>query len=600
MAGLFDTFTVAKRGLNVQQGAINTTSHNIANANTVGFSRQRAVATTTRPFGGMSKFDTCSVGQVGTGAEISSIERIRDSFMDYQVREQNGKLGISQVKDKSLNEVQGIFGEPSDSGIQQILGEFYDSFQELEKTPEKSAARTVALQKASTLADGLNNIYTQLENSISNDQQLLQINIKDVNSYLNQINELNKQISSVCAVGQKPNDLMDSRDNLLDQLSSKFGITIDRKDREAIDLKADGFQNSKNPINNLVNSSPTDDKYTRFSYVKSADVTKDKDGNPTGEVILKYYPLGNLQVEPKTITITGDPKKAQETADNLIQNRILIANKNGIVSDKDENEITSMTSFDDINKKVFQTYKCDPATNSVSIDANQIKGEIAGNQGVQNNVKDYMKKLDQIAAALAYSVNAIQTGSSDGTKQITDILVFTNGTDENGISAKNITLNKALLEDVSKLNCGATSEKGERAGERALAIAKLRDLKINMASIKDIDNREKFFKSDCSGISFSSAENISLQASKEGTTIDAYFRDITNTLGVNAEAAIRDVDTVGKQLQDLQMQRLSTSGVSLDEETTNLIQFQHAYQANAKVISTVDELLDVVINGLKK
>ncbi|ETJ35424.1 Flagellar hook-associated protein FlgK, partial [human gut metagenome] len=93
MAGLFDTFTVAKRGLSVQQGNINTTSHNLANSQTAGYSRQRAVVETTRPFGGMSKFDSCSVGQVGTGAEITSIQRIRDYFIDYQVRSESGTSG---------------------------------------------------------------------------------------------------------------------------------------------------------------------------------------------------------------------------------------------------------------------------------------------------------------------------------------------------------------------------------------------------------------------------------------------------------------------------------------------------------------------------
>lgn len=93
-AGLFDTFTIGKRGLNVNQSAINTTSHNIANANTQGYSRQRSVIETTRPFGGMSKFDTSGPGQVGTGAEVTTIQRIRDYFIDYQVRNENGSLGI--------------------------------------------------------------------------------------------------------------------------------------------------------------------------------------------------------------------------------------------------------------------------------------------------------------------------------------------------------------------------------------------------------------------------------------------------------------------------------------------------------------------------
>lgn len=236
MAGLFDTFTIAKRGLNVQQSAINTTSHNIANANTEGYSRQRAVAETTRPFGGTSKFDSCSVGQVGTGAEITSIQRIRDYFIDYQVRSESGTSGYYTQRNETLSKVEDVFGEPSDTGIQELINKFFTAFQEVSKSPDKSDVKTVALQNASSLADALNYTYNQLEKSCEDSQSLLQSNVVDVNSYLDQINELNKQIRRVSAVGQTPNDLMDKRDNLLDQLSYKFGIKVDRDSLDTIKL----------------------------------------------------------------------------------------------------------------------------------------------------------------------------------------------------------------------------------------------------------------------------------------------------------------------------------------------------------------------------
>ncbi len=625
MAGLFDTFNVGKRGLNVQQGAINTTSHNIANANTVGFSRQRAVATTTRPFGGMSRFDTCTVGQVGTGAEISSIERIRDSFIDFQVRHEKGKLGNYDVQDKFLYSVENIFGEPSDSGIQQLLGEFFDSFQELSKKPHDSSTKTIALQKASTLSDTLNNTYTQLDKQLSDAQNLLQVNVKDVNNYLDQINELNKQIASVCAVGQKPNDLMDARDNLLDELSYKFGITIDKKERGAIDLKLEGYQNDKNPVNNLVNSSPTDERYTRFSYVKNAEVEKNAAGNIT--VKLNYNPLGNLNAKAQTITIEcADETEAKKIAESLTQNRVLTADKDGNITIREKGaeikpptipptyKYNTKTLKDgetikqkdlDINTGILQTHKLDVDINTV--DNKHIKGDIAGNQGVQDTIKGYMADLDRIAVGLAYSVNAIQTGSKTPTDKYK--LVFTNNADvtgltgidknkklEESISAKNITVNKEVLKNVSLLNASSKDEAGEGNGDRALAIASLRTVKMNLSNSNNIKSRDDFFNN--TKVNFD--DGINMISSAEGSTINAYYKEIINTLGVNAETVNRNVSGQGKILKDLEMQRLSTSGVSLDEEMTNLIQFQHAYSANAKIISTVDELLDVVINGLKR
>lgn len=612
MAGLFDTFTIGKRGLNVNQSAINTTSHNIANANTQGYSRQRSVIETTRPFGGMSKFDTSGPGQVGTGAEVTTIQRIRDYFIDYQVRNENGKLGNYNVESNFLSEVEGVFGEPSDTGIQNLFAQFYSSFQEVAKTPEKSSARTVALQKATAIADALNHTYTQLEKKVTDAQELLQDNVKNVNSYLDQINELNKQISSVTAVGQTPNDLMDKRDNLLDKISSMFGITVERADKEAINLKAEGFQATGNVINNLVNSDPSNDKYTRLSYIKAAEVeTTGTPPVPTNKIKIEYYPLGNTSSATKTIEVTAaSAAEAKDMADSLIQNRILIGNKDGVISDASGNEITATTA-DEINKKLFKIDGVNKnGTTAVnSVDPKNIKGEIAGNQSAQDMIKSYMKDLDKIAASLAYSVNAIQTGStttgSSAANGVTYKMLFINSsastqTDE-GIGAKTITVNSDILNDVSLLNCEANSTtSGERDGKRAQAIADLLTKKFNISNIQDnvgsLD-RSTFFAQSGAALT----DGVNITQSNDGKTIDQYYKDMISKLGTQSEEATNRTDTERDSiLKDLEDQRQSVSGVSLDEEMTNLIQFQHAYQASAKVISTVDELLDVVINGLKR
>lgn len=660
MAGLFDTFTVAKRGLNVQQQAINTTSHNIANANTVGYTRQRAVAETTKPFGGMSRFDSSGVGQIGTGAEITSIQRIRDSFIDYQVRNESGKLGNYDVKSTFLSQVEDIFAEPSDTGIQKLFGEFYASFQELAKTPEKSASRTVALQKTLALTDALNHTYTQLEKKVTDAQQLLQSNVTDINSYLDQINELNKQISSVCAVGQTPNDLMDKRDNLLDEVSKMFGITVERREREAINLKAEGFQADGNTIDNLVNADPNG-TYTRFSYVKGVnDPVENPAGSGKYKVTFEYYPLGDSKKTPKTIDITGlDEVSAKSMKDSLEQNRILIADEdgdvilkgtstvggntysvemaNGVITSVQDNSTNPPTKLAksgtkwgtieesdlvdnnkiDLEKSIFKIYEYDNTVNSV--DPKNIKGEVAGNQSVQDMVIGYMKDLDRISASLAYSVNAIVTGNTttgglSGSDGQPYEMLFVNSDDittDSGISAKTITVNKSILEDTSKLNCKSKYTDGERNGDRAQAIADLISTKINMSNIANENDpasigiseltRANFFASGVSGVTLDSGTSVKIQGSIDGKTIDAYYKDIISELGTKTQEANRTADTQRETiLKNLENQRLSVSGVSLDEEMTNLIQFQHAYQANAKMISTVDELLDVVINGLKR
>lgn len=634
MAGLFDTFTTAKRGLAVQQANINVNSHNIANAQTVGYSRQRAVTETTKPFGGMSRFDTCSVGQIGTGAEVTSIQRIRDTFIDYQIRHEYGKLGNYQVQSDFLSEVEDVFNEPSDKGIQNSFSEFYAAFQELAKSPEKSSSRTVAIQKASTLANALNQAYASLEKKKTNAQELLQNNVLDVNSYLNQINELNQEIAGVSAVGMTPNDLMDKRDNLLDELSHKFGITVKADSKNTINLSMDGFPNPTDSTNgaldNLVNSSPTNTDYTRFSYVKDVSDVTTVAGVSTIEV--EYYPLGNSKKQAQKITIQGTVSDLESVKDSLEQNRILVADKDGNVLKYDTTTTPLSPQFvsttngatltvsesSNFKKSIFKIYESDSAVNTV--DPKAIKGEIAGNQSVQNMIQGYMDELDKIAKVLAYTVNAVQTGKGGSTTatnlaDASNYLFFVNSditstTTDDNITAKNICVNEEIIDDVFKLNCGNKKDSGEKNGDRAQAIADLISVKVDISNIdiSKLTTSDKFFDgldTDGNGsidVTFGVAfDGLKVTGNSSGKAMGYYYKDMISDLGTKTQEAQRVVDKQeNNTIATLEDQKSSVSGVSLDEEMTDLIQFQHAYQANAKMISTIDELLDVVINQLKR
>lgn len=610
MAGLFDTFTISKRGLAVQQSNINTCSHNIANVKTEGYSRQRSVVETTRPFGGNSRFDSCGPGQVGTGAEVTTIMRIRDSFIDYQLRNEYGKLGNAEVKSNFLSQVQEVFAEPSDSSLQNLFSNFYAQFNELAKNSQTSEQRTVALEAADSLAQGLNDTYSSLEKQMKQAQNLLQQNVADINSYLNQINEYNQEINGIAAIGMSPNDLMDKRDLLLDKLSEEFGIVVEKQKRETINLNVDGF----NTGTNLVNSDPSNTKYTRFSYVKEVKIADD--GN---SMTVEYYPLGDSTAQTKSFTVTStetdaDKKKKQfeDMKKNLEQNRILVAKEDGTVVSNEDNQTGSSDSFtiDQLNKKLFKIYEKTPYN---TVDNKLIKGSVAGNQSVQDMIQGYMDELDKVAKALAYSVNAIQTGN-DGVNTRTNYempdaaqyLFFVNSdsteTDslkkDNNISAKTITVNKELINDVFKLNCAKDKNAGEKSYDRAQAISDLSSVKINIAAMSSVNSREDFFKTSTgTEVTF---DGLNVKGNTSGKTIDGYYKDMITILGTKTSEASSTVKKLSENtIASLEDQKAAVSGVSLDEEMTDIIQFHHAYQANAKMISTIDQLLDVVINGLK-
>lgn len=596
MAGLLDTFTISKRGLNVQQSNINTSSHNIANANTVGFSRQRSVIQTTRPFGGASRFDTCTVGQVGTGAEVTAIQRVRDQFLDYQVRSKTTESGGLNIKYQYLYQAENILNDSSDAGIQNALNEFFDAFQEISKAPEKTSNRDVAISQAAALADMINSKYTQLEKKKSDAQSLLTQNVAEINGILDSINSLNKQISSIAAIGMTPNDLMDQRDNLLDELSAKFGINVDRDSRETINLTTTEKQDSINiggkDVDKLVSSSPNDE-YIRFSGIDSIEVVDDGKGNFSLNV--KYNKLGD-DTNQGTFTIQcGSKAEAESRQKELLESRIIITDSDGNIRDDAGNVVADggNVGFDKLNMlKVTE-------------------GEIAGNQKAQKEMQTAMDELDKLAAGFAYAVNAIQTGSINGQNALTTELIFVNkdgAKDANGnansdigINAKNISINAKMKKDSSLLICGEniTDVSGDKAGTRALAIANLSNMKMDFSKVTVNDNMERNTFLTAAGVGFKTGSNLELEGSTSGSTAKDKYISITNTLGTSIKTTKESLTSVAGELESYEEQRLSVSGVSLDEEMTDLITFQHAYQANAKMINTVDQLLDVVINGLK-
>lgn len=607
MSGIFATFNVAKRGMNVQQRAIDVTSHNIANAATTGYSRQRVKVETTRPM----SVSGGGAGQIGTGAQVAAIERVRDSFLDYQVRGETSVLGKYDARTQFLSEVESIFNEPSETGISTLMGKFFDAFQELSKQPNSSNARTVVAQQTAALADALNATATQLEKLQTNAQDLIKSSVTEVNSLLTQIDALNKEIINVTVAGNTPNDLMDKRDLLVDELSYKFNITVDNREFNGIDIKPQDTGNMR--LTTMVNSSPNGE-ISRLSYV--ASVEKEESAGD-GSYIITYYKNGNMDSEAnkQTVRVSG---LSEEAAQNILDTRMIWANADGQIVKADGHPIKD---GDTILASEFMLFT--PKS-----------GEVSGIISVQKDVQDYINQLDRLAKGIALSVNTIHSGVTDPLKgnanlQRDFLPFFVNkdvaNYDKNGlldnldatlyaeenITAKNISINKEILEDVMKIKTKTndnlyayTSENvmdGEGDGRRALAIASLRDSLLRIQDINDtINTRSDMFNPDKGGNILQDSNNMTILNVSGGMKLNSYFKDTIDRLGVQSQEAKRMVTNQEDLLFNLEESRLSVSGVSLDEEMANLVQFQHAYNANAKIIATLDELLDVIVNGLKR
>ncbi|NLZ55035.1 MAG: flagellar hook-associated protein FlgK [Thermoanaerobacteraceae bacterium] len=205
---------IAKTALFANQRAQQTVSHNVANANTQGYSRQRAMMESTYTAYGFG-----ANYQMGTGVKITDINRIRDEFTDRQYRNENSSRGMWNIESDILKQVEAVFNEPSDIGISSVLNEFWKSLETFAKDPSSLEARETVKERGVTLSNTINHAFTQLNDIINDINYRISIQVNDINSIADQIAQLNLQIQQTQIGGASAADLMDKRDLLLDDLS---------------------------------------------------------------------------------------------------------------------------------------------------------------------------------------------------------------------------------------------------------------------------------------------------------------------------------------------------------------------------------------------
>jgi len=485
--GIFFGINIALKGMMAQQTALTVASHNIANANTPGYSRQRVEMETSIPVPGLIP----GAGQMGSGVEIAEIKRVREDFLDYQVREESSTMGKWEAIRDNLEEVELIFMEPSETGFNEFMGEFWNGWQKVSKFAESSPIRTTLKETAVALTDVFRHMHEQLTEINKDIQDQVEITITGINAIAERIAHLNEQIVNVELTQENPNDLLDKRDLALDELA-------------------------------------------KIAKISKTDCV-DGDGNTTGAI---------------KIEIGGTV----------------------IVDDSGAHEI-----------------------NSVTVNDGKIAGllEVGGGDDITGSVQHYINKLDTLAVSLAKAVNDIHsTGKTLDGSQGGNFFVFI-GEDGNeidlstvdwdkpfssGLSAAGIYVNPEIAEDVSQI-AAARDEGGiflEGNGATALEIAQLKD------SYLEYD-----------------AENRVLSLSDTGgTTFGNFYKDMIAELGVVTDESQRMVINQEALLNQVKNRRESLTGVNLDEEMANMVNFQHAFQASARVISVLDEMLDTIINGL--
>ena len=433
---LFGMMNSSTTGLMTSQAAINVTGNNIANVNTTGYTRQRVTVGNARPIymNGM--------GYLGTGVQIKDIQRIRDQHLDVQLRNETSTLKEFEAKEEIMNELETIFNEPSETGLNKMMTEMWNAWEELSKNADNSTMQTLVKENSKAVADQLNHFTTLLNKTIEGIEARQDSQTEMVANIITQINDVNKLLVNAYKTDptKSPNELLDQRDALTQQLSEYMPIEVTIKDNHTIE------------VTTLVNGQSTD---------------------------------------------------------------VLALDKQGIKGMIPDLKTGALKGFDDC-----KTY-----------------------------VNDYQKQLDEYTVALTDAINKIHVDNGGEP-------IFTLDTNN---PAGTVTLNP----DLDNIVAGTT---GPGDGSIALEILKLRDETVTIGGVT--------------------------------TKFDQYYKDLIGDVGVksqHAQSMVKGQETLISYLEERQE---SISGVSIDEEVINLVQFQKAYDANAKVIATITEMLDTIINRL--
>ena len=534
MRSTFMGLEASKRGLYTQQSALYTTGHNISNANTEGYSRQRVNMTPTLGYPGTGLNAPMTAGFIGTGVTAESVQRIRDQFIDRQYRQETNKLGYYESRANAISQMEDIMAEPSEFGLNEAFNLFWSSLQDVSTNPEDAASRKVAIQRAEHLADSFNYLDTQLKQIQGNLGNEIDVSTTQINSILKQIAEINKQIQAVEPNGYMPNDLYDARDNLIDKLNEYIPVTVTsvKSGGNALSIAEGSYSITFNGVE-LV-------KGKEYAEIKAIDTTGNKvDGNVDNATTGGYNAFSKI-----SISDIGSPPVSG----------------------------TEQATFEQGN---FETSKGKLLSLINSYGYQNTGGDVKG------YYTEMLNSLDQLANVFATAFNQVHEAgyTIDKTTQ-TGVTFFEGGPP---ISAGNIKVTDAVRKNSSLI--AASSKIGEEGnGKWAAELAKLQSVALSNGGFS--------ITVDGNTTDFSNAPSL------DGATYQSFYEGLVGKLGVDGQEAKRlqyNSETIRLTVQN---NRASISSVSLDEEMTNLITFQQAYNANARMITVIDETLDKIINGL--
>lgn len=618
---MLNSLNVAQTGLTTSQTQVENVMNNIANENTSGY-KKRVVD--------VKEAEIIDGRDTGRGAILNGVYRITNTYMYDNLIDEKSKNEEYNELSTMLADIESLFFETEDSGLSKNLDNFFQAIEDLRSNPHNEIYRTNLMNQGNILVDDLQTLYQGIEKRETTSKSFVQDHIKEVNAILEDIGAVNKRIINSTRV---QNDLLDERDRLEARLGEYMEISVDRTETYSLDIsnvsairydtnvhevriveenqaQKDVYATDSN-VSTLVNGTTwaTGDSLT-YSFNKDTQITVTA-GEVLNETTLGYDINGDGNIAG---TITVDK-------DNVVRALVAKINTNSITADSVV-AYNGQYSIDDNGNKVPMQPENQDHYLIIESKVDGLEGKFEGRIIVNDN-----NRTDLNGNPIAYEVD---TNGKKSLKAANDFhlevfdaeLPLTSGRLKAIIENTN-TLNennkfekyKNMLDSFAKSLSDITESYiflGDNefvAGEEASLLHKDVNKKQNIglfegASVKTLSfNDSKVAQLTQQNLDYLAtmqwSENIDIDGDGAKTSFSKYLQSIRVSVSADKENIDYLKETQEAVTQSLQLTYDKLVKVDKDDELVQLIKFQASYEANAKVIQTLDELLNILL-GLKR
>lgn len=529
--------STALSGLKAAQAGLSVIGHNVSNSSTTGYTRQLLVQSDYNYLNGGSSATGSGVMQIGLGTQNSQIRQIRNKFYDVNFRDENSAGSYFARKYTAGEEINTIIGElQSEYKAQDTINDIWNSVNELVQDPSAIETRSSFIQTCVTFLDKMKDINRNLFEYQMNLNEQVKNEVDKINDIVSSIKDVNMKIQEIEVGGKKANDLQDMRNNLIDELSGILDITVKEKSIPGSSaVMVDIYVSGQELLaDNVQNTLGL--QYTSGDYPFYEPVfTSSKEILPFGTTDSKLFP----SLSSKTIGSDLNTERGSLKG--------LLISRGGIMANftTDDAEIDNFL-IPKVQKKI------DSLVHEV---VTMLNNSVVGNKDL--NGKDGIPIFVRtgIANDGGYDANGnpIPLAPED-----------INGNSNTWYTIENIAINPELLEPdgYNKLAFSSTGDKG-----------------------------------DTSILSKLSKDWKEARTSLDGSSIDSYYKQIITDFAVEIKTDRQKLEARLGTIDLAENKRFSMSGVSLDEELSNMLKYQHAYNSAAKIINVLDSMLDKIING---